>query len=67
MLIMVAWSYVSLPDFVPNFSMSTSTGGGVFTMVLKKAQCGMAVPCGMECGYLDRSKIVRKAKRQWRK
>jgi len=65
MFIMVAWSYVRLKgdDFVSNLSMSMPTGGGVFTMALKKAQRGTAVPCGMESGYLDRSKIVGNAKR----
>jgi len=35
--------------------------------MLKKAQCGTAVPCGMGFGYLDESKIVGNANSRWRK
>ena len=35
--------------------------------MLKKAQRGTAVPCGMDFGYLNKSKIVGNAKRWWRK
>jgi len=64
MLIMVAWSYISLTeDFVSNLNMSISIDGRIFTVTLKKAQRGTAVPCGMESGYLDRPKIVGNAKR----
>jgi len=46
-----------------NLSMSTPIDGRIFTVALKKAQRGTAVPCGMKCGYLDRSKIVGNVKR----
>jgi len=52
---------------VSNLSMSMSIDGRIFTVTLKKAQCGTAVPCGIDPGYLDGSKIVGNAKRWWRK
>ena len=44
--------------------MDMPTGGRdlSLTVTLKKAQRGIAVPCGIALGYLDRSKIVRNAK-----
>ena len=64
---MVAWSYVWLTaDFASNVNMSMPTDSNKkrsLTVTLNKAQCGMAVPCGMVAGYLNRLDTFGNAKR----